>query len=178
MSFSTIPILDLSLAQDPASKPAFLESLREALLDVGFLYITGTGIDSKLIGNVIGQGKAFFELPEANKLELQMKNQPSFLGKYIRPFSICSSQSKQGTDSCDIFKATTNSETRSQLFVPTGANRSTFPPRILFPILTLPYTTISSLQTNGLRHPICPLFGLHTRHTYLLWPPSPEALLL
>lgn len=87
MSFSTIPILDLSLAQDPTAKPAFLKSLREALLDVGFLYITGSGIDGTLIDNVIDQGKAFFELPEANKLEVQMKNQPSFLGRSLRPLS-------------------------------------------------------------------------------------------
>lgn len=35
MSFSEIPVLDLSLARDNSTKPAFLESLRNALLDVG-----------------------------------------------------------------------------------------------------------------------------------------------
>lgn len=80
MSFDAIPILDLSLSRDPKTKPAFLESLRKALLEVGFLYIKNTGINDSLIQDVIAQGKAFFDLPEEKKLEIQMKNVPSFLG--------------------------------------------------------------------------------------------------
>ncbi|KAM0806365.1 naringenin 3-dioxygenase [Usnea florida] len=80
MSFDAIPVLDLSLSRHPDTKPAFLDSLRNALLDVGFLYIKNTGIDDTLIQDVIEQGKAFFSLPEEQKLEVQMKNVPSFLG--------------------------------------------------------------------------------------------------
>lgn len=80
MSFTTIPVLDLSLSHNPDTKPTFLESLREALLQVGFLYIKNTGIDETLIRDVITQGKAFFDLPEEKKLEIQMKKVPSFLG--------------------------------------------------------------------------------------------------
>ncbi|KAL9000203.1 MAG: hypothetical protein Q9169_001105 [Polycauliona sp. 2 TL-2023] len=79
MAFNSIPILDLSLARDADTKPSFLESLRSALLEVGFLYIKNTGIDDDLIEQVIAQGKAFFDLPEDKKLEVQMKNAPSFL---------------------------------------------------------------------------------------------------
>jgi len=80
MSFSEIPLLDLSLARNASTKRAFLESLRDALLDVGFLYIKNTGIDDSLVHDVIEQGKAFFGLPEEKKLEVQMANKPSFLG--------------------------------------------------------------------------------------------------
>ncbi|KAI4225217.1 MAG: hypothetical protein L6R36_004081 [Xanthoria steineri] len=80
MAFNSIPILDLSLARDANTKPSFLESLRSALLEVGFLYVKNTGIDDELIEHVIGQGKAFFDLPEDKKLEVQMKNAASFLG--------------------------------------------------------------------------------------------------
>lgn len=80
MSFDSIPILDLSLARDAKTKPIFLQSLRSALLEVGFLYIKNTGISDELIEEVITQGKAFFGLPNAKKLEVQMKNAPSFLG--------------------------------------------------------------------------------------------------
>ncbi|KAG5287119.1 naringenin 3-dioxygenase, oxidoreductase [Histoplasma ohiense] len=80
MSFSSIPILDLSEARDPATKPAFLDSLRHALLEVGFLYIKNTGVDDKLIQEVIEEGRRFFELPDEKKLEVEMKNAPSFLG--------------------------------------------------------------------------------------------------
>lgn len=81
MSFSSIPVLDLSLSRNPDTKPAFLDSLRHALLQVGFFYISNTGIDDALIQDVITQGKAFFDLPEEKKLEIQMKNVPSFLGR-------------------------------------------------------------------------------------------------
>ncbi|CAO1605654.1 MAG: hypothetical protein LQ349_001287 [Xanthoria aureola] len=80
MAFNSIPILDLSLARDANTKPSFLESLRSALLEVGFLYVKNTGIDDELIEHVTGQGKAFFDLPEDKKLEVQMKNAASFLG--------------------------------------------------------------------------------------------------
>lgn len=80
MSFSSLPILDLALSRDPNTKPAFLESLRKVLLEVGFLYVKNTGIEDALIQDVIAQGRAFFDLPDSKKLEIEMKNAPSFLG--------------------------------------------------------------------------------------------------
>lgn len=80
MSFSSIPILDLSLARDPTTKPKLLDDLRHALLEVGFLYIKNTGVPESLINEVMQLGKAFFDLPEEKKLEIEMKNAPSFLG--------------------------------------------------------------------------------------------------
>lgn len=80
MSFHEIPIIDLSLARSPGTKPEFLKSLRHALLEVGFLYIKNTGIDDELIQRVMTLGKAFFDLPEEKKLECEMRNAASFLG--------------------------------------------------------------------------------------------------
>lgn len=80
MSFDGIPILDLSLARSQDTKPSFLSDLQQALLEVGFLYIKNTGISPTLIQDVIKQGKAFFDLPMEKKLEVEMKNVPSFLG--------------------------------------------------------------------------------------------------
>jgi len=80
MSFDTIPILDLSLARSTSTKQSFLDDLRHALLEVGFLYIKNTGIPETLIQDVITQGKAFFDLPMEKKLEIEMKNAKSFLG--------------------------------------------------------------------------------------------------
>ncbi|KAI9754981.1 MAG: succinate dehydrogenase complex, subunit B [Chaenotheca gracillima] len=79
-TFSEIPVLDLSLARDPATKPAFLEELRHTLLEIGFLYIKNTGIDDELIEQVQKQGISFFDLPEEEKLRIEMKNAASFLG--------------------------------------------------------------------------------------------------
>jgi isopenicillin N synthase-like dioxygenase len=80
MSFSSIPVLDLSRSRDPATKPAFLADLRRALLEVGFLYISNTGVDPKLVQAVIDQAHAFFTLPQEKKLEVQMVREKSFLG--------------------------------------------------------------------------------------------------
>ncbi|KAH7319144.1 hypothetical protein BKA65DRAFT_556574 [Rhexocercosporidium sp. MPI-PUGE-AT-0058] len=80
MSFDTIPILDLSEAKDPSTKPKFLEQLRHALLEVGFLYLKNVGIPDELTQKVIKEGISFFDLPMEEKLKVEMKNAPSFLG--------------------------------------------------------------------------------------------------
>ncbi|EGX91299.1 oxidoreductase [Cordyceps militaris CM01] len=80
MSFTSIPILDLAEAKDPATKPEFLKQLRHALMEVGFLYLKNVGIPDSLFAEVIDKGKAFFDLPEEEKLKIEMKNAPSFLG--------------------------------------------------------------------------------------------------
>jgi isopenicillin N synthase-like dioxygenase len=67
MSFTSIPILDMALANDPATKPAFLSDLRHALLEVGFLYLKNVGIPDQLFQEVIQEGKAFFDIPLEEK---------------------------------------------------------------------------------------------------------------
>ncbi len=67
MSFTSIPILDMSLADDPETKPAFLDDLRHALLEVGFLYLKKVGIPDELYADVIREGKAFFDIPMEEK---------------------------------------------------------------------------------------------------------------
>lgn len=67
MSFTSIPILDLCLAQDEATKPAFLADLRHALMEVGFLYLKNVGISDSDFKRVIEEGKAFFDIPEDEK---------------------------------------------------------------------------------------------------------------
>lgn len=53
--FSSLPILPLSQALDPATKPKFLEDLRHALLNVGFLYLSETELPDQLIKDVINE---------------------------------------------------------------------------------------------------------------------------
>ncbi|KAJ4366353.1 hypothetical protein N0V83_007989 [Neocucurbitaria cava] len=80
-TFSHIPILPLSQALDPATKPQFLNDLRSALLNVGFLYLSETGLPSELVQNVISECRGFFEkLPVEEKEAIEMKNEKSFLG--------------------------------------------------------------------------------------------------
>ncbi|PFH60337.1 hypothetical protein XA68_11114 [Ophiocordyceps unilateralis] len=80
MSFTSIPILDLDLARNPATKAGFLDELRHALIEVGFLYLKNVGISPRLWEAVVESGKAFFDVPLEEKLKIEMKNAPSFLG--------------------------------------------------------------------------------------------------
>lgn len=79
--FSAIPILPLSHARDPTLKPTFLSSLRSALLHVGFLYLSETGLPDNLVADVVAECHKFFEeLPLEEKERIEMKNEKSFLG--------------------------------------------------------------------------------------------------
>ena len=81
LSFSEIPTLSLAKARSPDTKQEFLDELKNALLNVGFLYISDTGIPESLIADVIAETHKFFEeLPEKEKLRVEMKNAKSFLG--------------------------------------------------------------------------------------------------
>jgi isopenicillin N synthase-like dioxygenase len=82
-SFSSIPVLSLASARDSLTKPKFLEDLRSALLNVGFCYLSDTGLPPDLVKRVCEQSIAFFDedvLPLAEKEKIEMKNEKSFLG--------------------------------------------------------------------------------------------------
>ena len=80
-NFTEIPTLALSQAQNPETKPAFLEELRSTLINVGFLYLSETGLDEELVERVCAEARRFFEeLPTEEKLKIEMKNEKSFLG--------------------------------------------------------------------------------------------------
>ncbi|CAE7220649.1 hypothetical protein PTNB85_10204 [Pyrenophora teres f. teres] len=80
-TFTQIPVLPLSAALDESTKPQFLRDLRSALLNVGFLYLSETGLPDQLINDVIRECGNFFEkLPLSEKEKIEMKNEKSFLG--------------------------------------------------------------------------------------------------
>lgn len=82
-SFSSIPILPLSAARDPETRPKFLADLRDALLNVGFLYLNETGLPAELEAKVKAETLKFFDeevLPGREKERIEMKNDRSFLG--------------------------------------------------------------------------------------------------
>ena len=155
MSFKSIPVLDLSQAQDVGTKPAFLEDLRYALMEVGFFYISNTGIEDDLVQDVITQGRLFFDLPDEKKLEIQMKNAASFLG-INAPIKLIPQ------DDAD-FQATTNSAMKSRGIRLIGVSKSTSQLRIRFHRPALPSTTTSSPPTNGQTQLLFPLSGLYIK---------------
>lgn len=46
--FDVIPIIDYSNFADPSSKEQELEKLKEAIFEIGFLYLINTGIEVKI----------------------------------------------------------------------------------------------------------------------------------
>jgi hypothetical protein len=81
MSELNLPVLDLSqLDEGPDAAASFRAQLRAATHDVGFFYLTGTGVTPELEARLHRTARAFFELPEADKLAIENINSPQFRG--------------------------------------------------------------------------------------------------
>jgi isopenicillin N synthase-like dioxygenase len=78
-SFTEIPRLDLSLAQTD-SKNELLSQLRQALTDVGFLYIYGHGVPAEVIDRMVKALPRLFALPAETKHSIALEESPHFLG--------------------------------------------------------------------------------------------------
>ncbi len=80
---TTLPVLDIStfLADESSTAAlAFAEALTTACHEVGFVYVTGHGIDAHLERSVFAAAQRFFGLPEADRLEIVNTNSPHFRG--------------------------------------------------------------------------------------------------
>lgn len=107
--FKSIPILSLGRARNPETKPTFLVELRNALLNVGFCYISDTGLPSELVQQVKDETFKFFDeslLPLTEKGKIEMKNEKSFLGwsrvsKILNRHLFALGDDVQGSDDCD-----------------------------------------------------------------------------
>lgn len=81
MSDLNLPVLDLSLLdQGPDAAARFRDELRAATHDVGFFYLTGTGVSPALEASLLRAAKDFFALPEAEKLSIENVTSPHFRG--------------------------------------------------------------------------------------------------
>lgn len=102
-TFSKVPILSLAAARSPDTKPAFLAQLRDALITVGFMYISDTGLPQELVEKVVRQTQDFFDedkLPFEEKEKIEMKNEKSFLGwSRVRAIRVFKATIYQGSSS-------------------------------------------------------------------------------
>ncbi|KAE8356119.1 hypothetical protein BDV28DRAFT_154857 [Aspergillus coremiiformis] len=78
-TFSSIPIVDFRRLQDPLTKPQALEQLREAIFQVGFLYLINHGRES-LVKRTHEKLPELFALPTEVKERCNMINSPAFVG--------------------------------------------------------------------------------------------------
>jgi isopenicillin N synthase-like dioxygenase len=69
MPLKTIPIIDISPFKDgdPVARKRVVEQVAQACVEIGFLIISGHGIPSSTIQNVVATSKAFFGLDPAEK---------------------------------------------------------------------------------------------------------------
>lgn len=81
MSDLSLPVLDLSqLDAGPEAAERFRDDLRRATHDVGFFYLMGTGVTPELEARLHRTARAFFALPEADKLAIENIHSPHFRG--------------------------------------------------------------------------------------------------
>ncbi|TFB94563.1 isopenicillin N synthase family oxygenase [Cryobacterium sp. HLT2-28] len=76
-----LPVLDLSrLDRGEAEAERFRTDLREATHEYGFFYLTGHGVPADLVDRVMRTARAFFDLPEADKMAIENLQSPQFRG--------------------------------------------------------------------------------------------------
>lgn len=76
----SLPIIDLSEAENPALAKAFDEKFRRLAREIGFFYLVGHGINDEEIDTLEATAKAFFELNTDQKQAINMANSPHFRG--------------------------------------------------------------------------------------------------
>lgn len=78
---TALPILDLSrFNSSTAEREAFLQQLRDTARNVGFFYLKGHGVTDALADETFALSRRFFDLPEADKLAIEMAHSPHFRG--------------------------------------------------------------------------------------------------
>lgn len=81
MADRSLPVLDLSLLDaGPEAAARFRADLRAATHDVGFFYLTGTGVPPELEQALHRVAREFFALPDADKLAIENIKSPHFRG--------------------------------------------------------------------------------------------------
>ncbi|KAJ3914489.1 hypothetical protein F5877DRAFT_82730 [Lentinula edodes] len=78
LDYYEIPIIDWQLSDK--DKPLFLRQLRDAMINIGFLYLANHPVPHEIIAQVKEIAPKFFELPQESKDMLDMKNSMHFHG--------------------------------------------------------------------------------------------------
>ena len=79
-SFSSIPILDWSLLATGEGHTEFVELLRYALINVGFLYLSNPPVAREDMDALVEYTPRLFDLPQEEKDRMTMANSPHFFG--------------------------------------------------------------------------------------------------
>ncbi|KAL4884601.1 hypothetical protein BJY04DRAFT_232980 [Aspergillus karnatakaensis] len=82
-NFSSIPILDFAETKSPATRAKFVSDLRNALVNIGFFYLTNHSIPEDLQVELREEANQFFDLPIEKKSEIEMVHSKHYYG-YVR----------------------------------------------------------------------------------------------
>src|SRR5438034_6430211 len=74
--FSEVPVIDIQalISRDAAGMRRVAAQMREAAELVGFFYIKNHGVPEDLLERALAASRAFFALPEAERLKIKINN--------------------------------------------------------------------------------------------------------
>ncbi|KAJ6584322.1 2OG-Fe-II oxygenase [Mycena capillaripes] len=80
--FKAIPVIDLSeiSSTDPVVRRGLVNEIKYACMEVGFFYVKNHGIPEEIMQSTLAQMRRFFDLPLEEKLEVENKKTPNFMG--------------------------------------------------------------------------------------------------
>ncbi|KZT28761.1 2OG-Fe-II oxygenase [Neolentinus lepideus HHB14362 ss-1] len=81
-TFEEIPIIDLkdATSTDPQARRALADKIRDASINVGFLYVKNHGISDEVIEGAVKAADTFFKLPLETKMALDIHKTSNFKG--------------------------------------------------------------------------------------------------
>jgi isopenicillin N synthase-like dioxygenase len=73
MTMTAIPVIDLAPAFDgtPAERRAVADRIDRACREIGFLLISGHGVEAEIVAQTYAMASAFFDLPVEQKLRIR-----------------------------------------------------------------------------------------------------------
>jgi isopenicillin N synthase-like dioxygenase len=101
--FSTIPVVDVAgLAGDAREQARVADALGRAARQVGFLYVTGHGVNERLFEGVLAAAKRFFALPAEEKMRVYIGNSTNHRGYVPVGEEVFASGSKDMKEAFDL----------------------------------------------------------------------------
>lgn len=85
-SFDQIPVVDLAPLIDGSNVQKVAKEIRWALANAGFMYVRNHGVSKTLVENAFERTRAFFDLPDEEKMKLHISRSGEALRGYIEPF--------------------------------------------------------------------------------------------
>ena len=79
-NFYEVPVLDYSLLSNPSTRQRFIDELQNALINIGFFYLSNAPVRKEDVAAVVAYAPKFFDLPPDEKERIRMVHSPHFFG--------------------------------------------------------------------------------------------------